>query len=85
MIAPRNKWTGHFGPDNHKLCYNPNHWESNRTVHFCSNPDCSAWVDADHVPLLCPVCKEMEVAIYSQTCNRLSCEKFMGEYELGLL
>jgi len=53
--------------------------------HICSNPDCDAWVDADHKRPLCPVCKEAEVMLNSETCGSPKCEKFMGEYEFGLL
>lgn len=85
MIPLRKNWVGHIGPDVANLCFNPNHWESNINVHTCSNPNCAAWVDADHVPAMCPVCKEREIAIYGQTCGSPKCEKFMGEYELDLL
>jgi hypothetical protein len=54
--------------------------------HTCNNPDCGAWNDEDHKePALCIVCKERPAEPYSETCASLRCEKFLGEYDLGIL
>jgi len=85
MTINRHGWVGHIGPDAAATCHIWEHWESNIKPHICSNPDCGASVDADHVRPICPVCKTAEKMINSDTCGSPKCEKFMGEYEMGLL